>query len=158
MLAKEIMTVDPVCCTPDTKLEKIAQLMNEYDCGAIPVVQDFNNQAPIGIITDRDIVCRAIAEGQNPMQMAAGDCMSHSCVTVTPDSSLDECCKIMQAYQVRRLLVVNDDGQCCGIISQADIAAMAPDEEVADVVRDISQPNATVEAGSSKTPGRLKRP
>jgi CBS domain-containing protein len=143
MLVKDIMTVDPVCCTPDTKLEKAAQLMLEYDCGAIPVVKDFNDHQPVGIVTDRDIVCRIIATGRNPADATVRDCMSLSCVTIAPEASIDDCCKVMEAYQVRRVLVVDEHGQCCGLVAQADIAAAAPQEEVAEVVREISQPAFT---------------
>jgi CBS domain-containing protein len=142
MLVKEIMSADPVCCTPETPLREVAALMSDYDCGAIPIVKDEESRQPIGVITDRDIVCRAIAEGKDASALTATDVMSNSCVTVSPDADLQECCKVMEAYQVRRVLVVDENRGCCGIVSQADIAAAAPEEDVAEVVKEISQPNS----------------
>lgn len=93
-------------------------LMVEHDCGAIPVVEDERNRKPVGIVTDRDITCRTVAEGKNPLEMTVGDCMTGSCATVSQKDDVEDCCRIMEENQVRRVPVV-DDG---GIVAQADIA------------------------------------
>ena len=138
MKVREIMTKDPVCCSPTTPLGQVARLMVDGNCGEIPVVD--STGALVGVITDRDITCRAVAAGRNPLEMTARDCMSSPVVTVTADTSLDECCRTMEVNQVRRVPVVDARGHCCGIVAQADIARQAPSEQTAHVVRDVSQP------------------
>ena len=137
---KDVMTPNPVCCTPETSLREVARLMVEHDCGEIPVVDSEKTMNPVGVITDRDITCRTVALGRNPLEMIAGECMSSPSVIVMPDTSLEECCKTMEISRVRRVPVVNEISGCCGIVSQADIAANADKEDIAEVVRQISQP------------------
>src|SRR5258706_15209921 len=76
MRVREIMSDHAICCTPDTNLEEVARLMRVNDCGDIPVVEKGDGRRPIGVITDRDITCRAVAEGLNPLELTAADCMS----------------------------------------------------------------------------------
>lgn len=140
MQVQEIMTRDPACCTPQTDLQQVAKLMMQHDCGAIPVVEDDAAKRPIGIITDRDIVCRAVAEGQNPFAGLAGDCMTSPVVTVAPDMDMEACCNLMEEKRIRRVVVLDGDGCCCGIVAQADIALSAPKEETGEVVKQISEP------------------
>lgn len=139
MKVREIMTENPACCTPDTKLQEVAQLMVENDCGCLPVVENMENLKPVGTITDRDICCRTLAEGKNPLEMTAGECMSTPCVTVMPETSVDDCCRVMEEKQVRRVPVVNERGSCCGIVAQADIAKSATGQQAAGVVREVSE-------------------
>jgi CBS domain-containing protein len=117
-------------------------MMVEYDCGEIPVLD--GSGRPVGTITDRDITCRTVAMGRNPLALSAVDCMSSPVITLTPDMDLDECCDILEAHQIRRAPVVDADGQCCGIVSQADIADRAPVAQVAEVVREVSRPAQSV--------------
>jgi CBS domain-containing protein len=139
MQVKDIMTRDLACCTPDTNLQDVARLMVDCDCGGIPVVENRRSMKPVGVVTDRDICCRAVAEGKNPLQMTAGDCMSSPCVTVTPETSVEDCCGVMEENQIRRVTVVDEKGACCGIVAQADIAQHASKQETAEVVRGVSQ-------------------
>lgn len=139
MQVKDIMTRDPACCTPDTNLQAVARLMVECDCGEIPVVENRQSMKPVGVVTDRDICCRTVAEGKNPLGMTAGDCMSSPCVTVTPEMSVEECCRVMEENQIRRVPVVDERGACCGIVAQADIARHAPEQEAAEVVKVVSR-------------------
>ncbi|HEX4950128.1 MAG TPA: CBS domain-containing protein [Blastocatellia bacterium] len=139
MQVKDIMTPNPACCTADTKLQEVARLMVEHDCGETPVVESKQSMKLVGVITDRDITCRTVAEGKNPLELTAGDCMSSPCVTVTPETSLDDCCKVMEENQVRRVPVVDESGNCCGIVAQADIAQHGSKEETAKVVKRVSQ-------------------
>jgi CBS domain-containing protein len=138
MNVRDIMTRDPVCCGPRTPLPQVARLMVDCNCGEIPVVDD--NGLLIGVITDRDITCRAVAKDRNPLELMARDCMSFPVVTVTPDTSLEECCDTMEINQVRRLPVIDGRGSCCGIVAQAEIARRATEDLTAHVVRDVSQP------------------
>jgi len=139
MQVREIMTQSPACCGPDTNLQDVARMMVDHDCGEIPVIHG-RDRRPIGVITDRDITCRAVANGKNPLQMKARDCMSSPVLTVTPQMPLEDCCRLMEEKQLRRIPVVDDQGACCGIVAQADIILKAPDRQSAEVLRDISRP------------------
>lgn len=136
-LARDLMTPDPACCTANTSVDEIAKLMVHNNCGEIPVV-DTADQL-IGVVTDRDIVCRIVAEGKNPMGHTAEECMSRSVVTVDPETPLEEVIATMEKHQIRRVPVVANGGCCAGIISQADLARTGPEHEIAELVREISQ-------------------
>ena len=140
MQVKDIMTAAPACCTPDTPLEQVARLMVENHCGLIPVVRDENSRHLIGVVTDRDIVCRALAQGCNPLELTTSECMTQPAVAIRPDATLDECCEALERHLVRRLPVVDEQGNCCGIVAQADIARAATQALTAEVVRAVSQP------------------
>lgn len=139
MQVKDVMTQNPAVCTPHTNLQEVARMMVEHDCGCIPVVDSQAMRKPVGVVTDRDITCRTVAQGKNPLEMTAGDCMTNAAETVTPETSIEECCEVMEQHQLRRILVVDETGACCGIVAQADIARYAPAQEAAEVVKDISQ-------------------
>jgi len=141
MQVKEVMTADPVCCMPETGLQEVAQMMIDHDCGEVPVVSNKQGRIPIGVITDRDIVCRAIAKGLNPLELKVADCMTKPCVTVPSDMSLEECCKVLEENQIRRVPVVDAAGSCCGIVSLADIALHAKRSAAVEVLKEVSEPS-----------------
>ncbi len=143
MQVKEIMSQSLACCTPETKLQDVARMMVENDCGCIPVVENEQTMKPVGVITDRDICCRTVAEGKNPLEMTAGDCMSSPVVTVSQEDSVDDCCQTMEQNQVRRVPVVNAQGSCCGMVAQADIVRSSAGQAASDVVKQVSQPTDT---------------
>jgi CBS domain-containing protein len=136
-LARDIMTPNPACCTPNTTLDQVAKLMVQHDCGEIPVID--TSEQPIGVVTDRDIVCRVVAEGKNPMGHTAASCMTQPVVTVRVDSPLDTVVSTMEKHQIRRLPVVDGEGRCAGMIAQADVARGGPEHEVAELVREVSK-------------------
>ncbi len=136
-LARDVMTPDPACCTPNTTLDEVAKLMAQNDCGEIPVV-DPGDQI-IGVVTDRDIVCRVVAAGKNPMAYTAETCMSGPVVTVRADAPLDDVVATMEKHQIRRVPVVDDRDSCVGIISQADVSWTGGTREVARLVREVSR-------------------
>jgi CBS domain-containing protein len=136
-LARDVMTPDPACCSATMTLDQVAKLMAQNDCGEIPVV-DVGDQ-PIGVITDRDIVCRVVAEGKNPVGHTAEQYMSQPVVTVRADAPLDEVVSMMEKHQIRRVLVVDERGSCAGIIAQADVAWTGGEHEVAKLVREVSR-------------------
>ncbi len=140
MKVKDVMTNNPACCTADTNLQEVAQMMVENDCGCIPVVENEETLKPVGVVTDRDICCRTVAEGKNPLDLTAGDVMSSPVATVTPEDSVDDCCRVMEENQVRRVPVVDQQGGCCGMVAQADVALKASEDATADVVKQVSQP------------------
>ncbi|WP_371827029.1 CBS domain-containing protein [Microvirga sp. VF16] len=133
------MTANPACCASETPMKDAAKLMADKDCGELPVVDEQGR--PIGVVTDRDICCRGLAEGKSP-ETPVREVMSSPVVTVTPGTSLEDCCKTLEENQIRRVPVVDENGSCCGMVSQADIAQHAPENETARVVRDVSRPTA----------------
>src|SRR5437870_9715916 len=137
MQVKEMMTTDPACCTADTSLPEVARMMVDRDCGEIPVVENTSSKLPIGVVTDRDIVCRTIANGLNPLDLTAADCMSKPIVTVTSDMSLEECCRIMEEKLIRLVPVVDDRSSCVGIIALADISLDTRKNEAGHVVNEV---------------------
>jgi len=109
------------------------------DCGEIPIVEDEDSRVPIAVVTDRDIVCRIVARGKNPLECTAESCMSQPVVTVSEEMLVDAVLATMEKHQIRRVPVVNARGQCVGMISQADIAWRASKKEVAEFVREVSR-------------------
>jgi CBS domain-containing protein len=91
------------------------------------------------MITDRDITIRTVAKGKNPLDMTVSEAMTTNALTVTPETSLEDCCNLMEKNQVRRVAVVDENGACCGIIAQADIALNAKDDKTAEVVQEVSR-------------------
>ena len=146
MQVKEVMTSDPACCLAEMPLPEVARMMIDNDCGEIPVVENQSSKLPIGVVTDRDIVCRIVANGLNPVELTAADCMSKPIVTVTPDMSLEECCRIMEEKLIRRVPVVNERGSCCGIVSLADVALQTRERVAAEVVKEVSEPTKSASA------------
>jgi CBS domain-containing protein len=139
MRVNDIMTADPTCCSSSTMLGEIAEMMVAEDCGEIPVCDEGGK--PIGVVTDRDIVCRLIDKGKNPLEMKAEDCMSSPTITATANMAIEDCARLMEQYQIRRLPVVDESGRCCGVVAQADLARKGPRETTVEVVEKVSQPN-----------------
>lgn len=135
-----VMTPDPAVCTPDTPIREVAQMMSRNDCGEIPVVESEQNAKPVGVVTDRDITVRIVAEGRDISSTCASDAMTAPVTTVTEDASIDDVCSLMEREQIRRVVVVDGSGQVSGIIAQADIARSGRDEETAELVREVSEP------------------
>lgn len=142
----EIMTREPSVCLERTSVEECARLMRECDCGEIPVVNNINELRVIGVVTDRDIVVRLIAEGKNPLSCTVEECCTKPAITVSEKTSVDSCLMTMENHQVRRLPVVDSFGRCIGIVSQADLARSAiPAKETGKLVRKVSAPNRAPE-------------
>jgi CBS domain-containing protein len=139
MQVRNLMTRNPACCTPETPLREVAAMMLRCDCGEIPVVDTQESMRPIGVITDRDITIRVVAEGRNPLDMKTSHCMTQPCITVAQDASIMDCIKLLEDHQIRRIPVVDEKGRCCGIVSQADIARRI-DDHAAEVLKEVSMP------------------
>ena len=150
MQVKDMMTKDPACCASDTSLAEVARMMVDNDCGEIPVVDNNSSKQPIGVVTDRDIVCRTVAKGLNPLDLTAADCMSTSIVTVTADLSLEECCRLMEEKQIRRVPVVDDRGSVSGIVALADVALSTGKNVAGQIVKEVSEPATASAAAGQK--------
>lgn len=139
MKIKDIMTSEPVCCEGATSLREVAQMMAEFDCGCIPVVENMETKKPIGVITDRDIAVRTVAHNKNPLNMIAGEVMTDCVISVTPETDVEEACHRMEANKIRRLPVVDDRGALVGMVAQADFARQTGERLTAELVKDVSE-------------------
>jgi CBS domain-containing protein len=143
--AGDLMTRNVVTIYDDETLAQAARLMHECDCGALPVVDNVGRF--VGMITDRDIAVRAIARGLDPRRGRVEECMTDETFACHVNDSLRECLHHMTRHQVRRMPVINDREQIIGIISQADLARHADENEgqgerraFADAVAAVSEP------------------
>jgi CBS domain-containing protein len=139
MKARDLMTKCPTCATPDARLEAIARMMIQCDCGAIPIVSE-DSGMPLGMVTDRDIVVRTIADGLDPLVLTARDCMTTPAVTVTENTDLSDVVDLLERRQIRRAIVVDETGAISGIVALADIAAHASKRKTGELLREVSQP------------------
>jgi CBS domain-containing protein len=130
------MTKNPSSCEPNATVVEAAKVMAREDVGPIPVVE---GGKLVGLVTDRDLVVRVLAEGRDPQGTTVGEIASSDPVTVSPDDSLDTALKLLGQHQVRRLPVIEGD-QLVGIVAQADIARHSDEVKTGAVVEEISQP------------------
>lgn len=123
MLAKDFMTGHAAQCTPRTSLRDAATLMVDHECGCLPVAKDFEPGSEIiGMITERDLICRVVAEGLDPVMSTVWLAMTMPAVTVHDDATEEECLLRARHQQVDRLVVIDKKGCCCGIITVGDFA------------------------------------
>ena len=140
---RDVMTKDVVVCTPENTVSEVARLMKTEDIGPVLIVDNEQSKTLVGILTDRDIVLKVIADGHDPKTTRVGEFMSKKLVTCYADDDVEIAMKSMAQFQLRRIPVVGENMQLVGIISQADVATRvnAP-EETAEVVKEISQQSA----------------
>ena len=131
-----VMTSNPRTIAQSTSLVDAARLMRDEDTGVLPIVE---GERLVGVLTDRDIAIRAVAEGRDPQSTTAGEIASTTLVTVDPHQPVAEAMRLMAAHQVRRIPVTEEDGRLVGIVAQADIALAASDERVGETVAGISE-------------------
>jgi CBS domain-containing protein len=141
MKAQDIMSKNPTCVTPDTSLVDAARLMKQENIGVVPVVESANSKKLVGVLTDRDIAVRAVAEGRDGANTSVGHVMTSNVRTSITTDSVNDVMDLMGREQVRRVPVVDERGALVGIISQADIVLEAKDNKRAErTVEQISQP------------------
>ena len=137
MNVSEIMTTNVATAEPDTTLEEVATMMKDENVGAIPVVDD---EELLGIITDRDIVVRCIAEGKDPSEVEVEEILSEELETISPDDDVRRAAEIMQRKQIRRLPVCDEDGKLVGMLSIGDIAVKQSNDNVSgETLEQVSQ-------------------
>lgn len=141
MKVQDIMSRNPTCVTPETPLAEAARLMKQEDIGVVPVVESENSKRLVGLITDRDIAIRAVAEGRDGKTTSVGHIMTSEVRSASPDDSVDDVMTLMGREQVRRVPIVDERGSLVGIVAQADIVLEAKDDKQAEkTVERISQP------------------
>lgn len=139
MKVATVMTKNPVVAAATTYLSEVAHKMLDNDVGEIPVVHDGK---PIGVVTDRDIVVRLVAHGQDPKQVRAQDCMTSPALTIEQNADLKECAELMVRERIRRVPVVDAGGNLCGIVALADLERRTDTRSMkAEVSRHVSQPH-----------------
>ena len=138
MTCAEVMTPSPTACQPQHTAIEAAELMRREDCGLVPVVSETNKL--IGVLTDRDIVLKVVAEGRDPRNTAVSEVMSSDLATCLPQETIETVMEQMATRQVRRIPIVDRDGSLVGIVAQADIATrLSSPQETGQVVQAISE-------------------
>lgn len=141
MQVRDVMTKNPACVTPGSTIREAAQLMQREDVGVVPVVEEQGSKRLIGVVTDRDIAIRVVAEGRDGGARVSEIMSSNRLTTCKADDDVDEAMQAMSDEQLRRIPIVDDRGALVGIVAQADIVRKGHDKGQAErVVRDISAP------------------
>jgi len=133
---REAMTSKLCSIDTDKTVAYAAKMMRDEDVGIAPIIE---GDRLVGVLTDRDIAVRVVAEGGDSEQTKVTDVMSRDLVTLDPDQDLDEALRLMARHQVRRLPVVEEDGRLVGVVAQADVAQHAGDQQTGEVVEQISR-------------------
>jgi CBS domain-containing protein len=140
MKARDIMTQNPRVVTPETPVQEAARLMKTEDAGALPVVESEGSRRLVGMITDRDIAIRVVADGMTSAQVR--DAMSSNPKACRPDDNVKDVMDVMSEAQVRRIPIVDDGGVVVGIVSQADVVRQTDGRKVEKTIERISEPGA----------------
>jgi len=136
----EVMTKNPVCCLQNDTVLKAAELMKSENVGSIPVIENEQTQKLIGIVTDRDLTLKIVAEGRDPKSMKVDAVMTHKVVTCRAEDDLQKALDVMAEHQLRRIPIVDANHRVVGIIAQADVATRVDQpEKTAEMVKEISQ-------------------
>jgi CBS domain-containing protein len=141
MKASDLMSRNPTICSPNATIAEAARLMDQQDCGCLPVAEQQSAPRVVGVITDRDIATRAVALGRGP-ETPVRDVMSRDPSCCHEDDNVKTVEQIMAERQVRRVPVVDQQGCCVGVVAQADLARSVPARELAKTVEKISEPSA----------------
>jgi CBS domain-containing protein len=138
----EVMTKNPFCCLPNDSVEKAALMMKKENIGSIPVIETEHTKKLVGIVTDRDLALKIIAEGLDAKSTKVNDVMTHKVVTCLADDDLQKALDAMADHKLRRLPIVDTDNKIVGIIAQADVATRVDQpDKTAEMVKEISQVN-----------------
>jgi CBS domain-containing protein len=139
----EVMTKNPICCLPNELVTKAAQLMKSEHVGSIPVIENEETKKLVGIVTDRDLTIRIVAEGLDAKSTKVETVMARKVVTCHGEDDLQKAVDAMSENQLRRIPIVDDDNKVLGIIAQADVAIhFDHPKKTAAMVKEISQANA----------------
>jgi CBS domain-containing protein len=138
-MAKSIrtaMTSNPCSIDAGKSVAYATKMMRDEDVGIAPIVE---GDRLVGVLTDRDVAVRVVAEGLDPERVKVSEVASRDVVTLDPDEDLDEALRLMARHQVRRLPVVEEDGRLVGVVAQADVARTTGERETGEVVEQISR-------------------
>lgn len=136
----EVMTKNPICCLPSDIVSKLAQLMKSQDIGQVPIVENAQSKKLVGVVTDRDLALKIVAEGRDPKSTKAEEVMTRKVVTCHAEDDLQKALDAMSEHKLRRIPIVDNINGIVGIIAQADVATRVDQpEKTAAVVKGISQ-------------------
>jgi CBS domain-containing protein len=139
-LCRDVMSEGPICCVPTDAVDLVAQVMVTKDIGALPVVESLQTMRVIGIVTDRDLATKVVAEGRNPAATAVQEVMTSAPIACQPEEPVEVALKAMADSQVRRVLIIDAHRRLVGIIAQADVATrLGARQKTAQVVEEISK-------------------
>jgi len=138
MKIKEVMSPNPVCCTPGDSAQMVARIMRDGNIGSVPVVIDQQSRELVGVITDRDLCCSIVADGLDPKTTPIQKFISLDPVTCRDGENVEKCERAMQEHQIRRIPIVDSDNR---VIAQADLALRDKPEKVSKTVAEISKPS-----------------
>lgn len=141
MLLRDIMTANLEVISPFTPLQEAAEKMRVFDTGALPICDE---KKVLGMLTDRDIVVRAVAKGMHPEQTMVSDVMTEAVVYLYEDQDVSEAAKLMEDRQIRRLLVLNRDQELAGIVSLGDLSQHTEAQVAGHVLEQVSEPGSRV--------------
>ena len=135
----DVMTPMPECCTPDDSIIEVAHVMEARDVGIVPIVESLETRRVVGVITDRDVVLRVVAAGRDPNEVVSvRDVMSPEIVSCSPDADVLHVEELMKQHQIRRVLVVDDNGSVVGVVSMADVARHSNETQLGDTEKAIT--------------------
>ncbi len=135
------MTPQPECCTPEDSIVEVARVMEMRDVGIVPIVESQDTRRVLGVLTDRDIVLRVVAEGRDPNEVVGvGELMTDELVACSPDDDELRVEELMKEHKVRRVLVVDDHGAVVGVVAMADLARKADETRLGDTEKAITEP------------------
>jgi CBS domain-containing protein len=136
----ELMTKNPICCLPNSMVAEVAQLMKRENIGPIPVIENEQTRKLVGIVTDRDLAMKIVAEGRDAKSTTVEAVMTRKVVTCRADDDLQKALDAMSEHQLRRIPVVDKENKILGIIAQADVATRVNQpEKTAEMVKGISR-------------------
>ena len=135
----DVMTPIPQCCTPDDSIIEVARVMEQHDVGVVPIIESQDTRRVVGVITDRDIVLRVVAQGRDPNEIVSvHDFMTNDLVSVRPEADILHAEECMKEHQIRRVLVVDENGCLVGIVTMADLARATGDTQLGDTEKAIT--------------------
>lgn len=142
MKINEVMTPDPACCEISDSAHKAALIMRELNVGIVPIVESELSMKLVGVVTDRDLCLKIVAEGRDPKGVKLQECMTSELVTCKPDDDMQTVLQLMQQNQVRRIPVVGEDNRIEGIVATADMVLCGEfgSEDIDETMQDISEP------------------
>jgi len=140
MKCSEVMTDNPVCCLPGDSVSQAARVMRREHVGPVPVISDEQTRELIGIVTDRDLAIKVVAESRDSNKTTVGEVMTNTIIACREDDDMSSAIAAMEEHQIRRIPVIDQGGRIVGIISQADVATRVHEpERTAEMVEEISR-------------------
>jgi CBS domain-containing protein len=142
MRVKHVMTKDPTCCVATDSAQRAAAIMRDGDIGIVPVIDNEQHRALVGVVTDRDLCVSVVAEGRDPGAVPVEACMTTQVVSCTPGDAVAKATELMKENQIRRIPVVDEQGVLQGIVAMADLVERADVKttETHDTLRRVSRP------------------